>query len=195
MNGSRKGTAMNYLKKVYQKLSGSLRQGGRRKSKKPGMKVIFLDIDGVLNHEKFFLAHIDEMEQFPVDPECVRRVRDIVDATGAVIVLTSSWRMGWSRNSGEMDDLCRRLVEIMAESGLEIYDRTSWLRNGDRGQEIREWIRNAPAKVERFVILDDNDFHWKQRRLDPYWIQTDFSDGGLKEEYEKRAVEILTAEP
>ena len=195
MNGSRKGTAMNYLKKVYQKLSGSLRQGVRRKSKKPGMKVIFLDIDGVLNHEKFFMEHIEEMEQFPVDPECVRRVRDIVDATGAVIVLTSSWRMGWSRNSGEMDDLCRRLVEIMAESGLEIYDRTSWLRNGDRGQEIREWIRNAPAKVERFVILDDNDFHWKQRRLDPYWIQTDFSDGGLKEEYVKRAVEILTAEP
>ena len=48
------------------------------------------------------------------------------------------------------------------------------------------------SKVERFVILDDNDFHWKQRRLDSFWVQTDFSDGGLKEEHVKKAVEILT---
>lgn len=185
---------MNRLKKMCQKLIGGLRQNGIGKSGKPGMKVIFLDIDGVLNHEEFFLTHIDEMEQFPVDPECVRRVKDIVDATGARIVLTSSWRMGWSRNPDEMDELCRRLVEIMAEYDLEIYDRTDWLRNGDRGLEIREWISNAPTKVERFVIIDDNDFHWKQRRLDAYWIQTDFSDGGLKEENVPRAVEILTAD-
>lgn len=182
---------MGYLKEMYRKLTKGLLQSGR-KAKKPGMNVIFLDVDGVLNHEKFFMAHINEMEQFPVDPECVRRVKDIADAAGAVVVLTSSWRMGWSRNPNEMDDLCRRMTEIMAESGLEIYDRTEWLRGGDRGLEIREWISKAPAKVERFVILDDNDFHWKQRRLDSFWVQTDFSDGGLKEEHVKKAVEILT---
>ncbi len=187
-----KGNRMDHLRRLYWKITDGLRAGGGRGLRKPAMKVIFLDIDGVLNHEEFFMAHIDEMEQFPVDPACVRRIKEIVDATGARIVLTSSWRMGWNRGAGEMDELCRRLVEIMAEFDLEIYDKTDWLRSGDRGLEIREWINKAPLRVERFVIIDDNDFHWAKRRLDSYWIQTDFSDGGLKEEHVPRAVKILT---
>lgn len=157
------------------------------------MKVIFLDIDGVLNHEAFFLAHADEMEDHPVDPACVRRVKEIVDAAGAKIVLTSSWRLGWSRNPDEMDEMCQKLAELLAEYGLEIYDKTDWLQNGERGLEIRRWIRRADDPVEGFVIIDDNDFHWKRYRLDRYWIRTSFEDGGLQEENVREAAEILSA--
>ena len=157
------------------------------------MKVIFLDIDGVLNSEQFFQEHIEDLEQFPVDRECVRRLSDIVHATNAKIVLTSSWRTGWSRDPNHMEELCRKMVEILAEYHLEIFDKTDWLRNGKRGMEIRRWIHRAPEKVETLVILDDNDFHWKRYLLHKYWVQTDFSEGGLQDDHVARAVKILMA--
>jgi hypothetical protein len=48
------------------------------------VKVIFLDVDGVLNgHES----------QWRVIPECVRLLNEIVERTGAKLVLSSSWRL------------------------------------------------------------------------------------------------------
>lgn len=155
------------------------------------MKVIFLDIDGVLNSEKYYTEHLEDMMENPVDRECVKRLKRIVDATGARIVLSSSWRTGWSRKKDQMDELCRKLVEILAEYQLEIYDKTCILNNGERGREIKFWIKNAPEKVESFVILDDHDFQWEKYRLWKRWVQTDYSDGGLQEQDVEKAVKIL----
>lgn len=157
------------------------------------MKVIFLDIDGVLNSEKYYTEHLDDMMENPVDRECVSRLSRIVKATNARIVLSSSWRTGWSKEPEQMDELCQTLVEILAEYQLEIYDKTCILNNSERGQEIRLWLKNAPERVESFVILDDNDFHWKKYRLLKKWIQTDFSAGGLQDQDVEKAVKLLTA--
>lgn len=155
------------------------------------LKVIFLDIDGVLNSEKYYTEHLEDMMENPVDRECVRRLKSIVEATGAKIVISSSWRTGWSRNPEQLDELCRKLVEALAEYDLEIYDRTCILNNGERGKEIRLWLKNAPEKVKSFVILDDNDFHWKKHRLLKKWVPTDYSEGGLLEQDVEKAVKIL----
>ncbi len=48
------------------------------------MKVIFLDIDGVLKEEDYDAEFKDE---------CFARLKRIVDATGAEIILSSSWRI------------------------------------------------------------------------------------------------------
>ena len=156
------------------------------------MKVIFLDIDGVLNSEDYYTAHMDDMMENPVDRQCIERLRRIVAATGARIVLSSSWRGGWSREPEQMDELCQRLVETLAEYDLEIYDKTCVLKNGDRAKEIRLWIKNAPEKVESFVIIDDNDFQWKKYHLRKKWVETDFSNGGLLDAHVEKAVKILT---
>lgn len=155
------------------------------------MKVIFLDVDGVLNSEKYYTEHMEDMMENPVDRECVRRLKQIVDATGAKIVLSSSWRGGWSKESGQTDAFCQKLVDTLAEYQLEIYDKTGNLDHGERGREIRHWIKHAPEKIESFVILDDNDFQWRKYHLWKKWVQTDFSGGGLGEQDVKRAEEIL----
>ena len=56
------------------------------------MKVIFLDIDGVLNHEycKALLHGI-----YFVEDEKVLLLKELINATAAKVVLTSTWRMGW----------------------------------------------------------------------------------------------------
>ena len=59
------------------------------------MKIIFLDVDGVLNCKSSksrcggFLG---------IDDSKVKLLKEIIDITGAKIVLSSSWRYGWRRN-------------------------------------------------------------------------------------------------
>src|ERR1700709_1279552 len=64
---------------------GKLKRSRAEKS----MKVIFLDIDGVLNS-----THTANPRSFPyiVDPELVTRLKDVLAKTGAEVVLSSTWR-------------------------------------------------------------------------------------------------------
>jgi len=62
-----------------------------------GKSLVFLDFDGVLNHaawlEKLFLKGIDEWSPgMSFDRECVARLNRIIDETGALVVVSSSWR-------------------------------------------------------------------------------------------------------
>ena len=58
------------------------------------MKIIFVDVDGVLNTTKSTrrLACCNEFTF--VDTRKVLRLRDIVERTGAKLVLSSTWRFG-----------------------------------------------------------------------------------------------------
>ncbi len=64
------------------------------------MKIIFLDVDGVLNchntfkkqHEKYIKTGIWEIE---IELSKVKLLKQIVDNTNAKIVLSSTWRLSW----------------------------------------------------------------------------------------------------
>lgn len=53
-------------------------------------KVIFLDVDGVL-HSVYVQVLKDVRRCF--NPQCLKILRDVVDTTGAVVVLSSNWRL------------------------------------------------------------------------------------------------------
>ena len=55
------------------------------------MKVIFLDIDGVLNSRAYDRKR-NWNEQSDIDETRLTLVKEIVDATEAKIVLSSTWR-------------------------------------------------------------------------------------------------------
>ena len=60
-------------------------------------KYLFLDIDGVLNHDEWFESenykkHQENWKKSMFDPACVERVNTILDKTGARLVISSSWR-------------------------------------------------------------------------------------------------------
>ena len=64
------------------------------------MKVIFLDIDGVLN---VIPTKFDQWgAYFGPDDHFVKNLKKIVDQTGAKIVITSTWRMGGLQNMLDM---------------------------------------------------------------------------------------------
>ena len=149
------------------------------------MKVIFLDVDGVLNN-RHTRTRTCEGWCF-VDDFLVARVRKIVDATGAVIVLSSTWRDEWnikdeSLNGSDFNELRAKFNEF----GMDFFSRTgAWQKRG-RGWEIMDWLERHEA-IESFVILDDwNDMGPVRDHL----ILTNPSLG-LTEENVQEAIKIL----
>ncbi len=153
------------------------------------MKVIFLDVDGVLNC-------LGERARAPsgvigLNEEKVKLLADLVTRTGAKIVLTSTWKHCWSEKDNELNANGRYLVDKLASCGLEIIAKTSEAVPYNRGQGILDYIRTH--KVESFVILDDELFDYKSLALTKYLIQTSFYNpkGGLRPNHIKKAIKIL----
>lgn len=154
------------------------------------MKVIFLDIDGVLNHERHYkwLMETDEptllQSVYPYsefNPKSCRLLMDIIRETGAQIVVSSSWRL-----DGE-----NRLNSLFKFFGLpRIYDITPCL-NTARGIEIGAWLAAHP-EVTNYVILDDDeDMNDEQK---PFFIKTNPYEDGLNEACKDKAIELLNVD-
>ena len=128
------------------------------------IKVIFLDIDGVLN---VYGIEYDEYGQI-FHEHLVDNLRRIIDETGAKIVISSTWRfyglkrmqeMWKFRNlPGEVIDITIDCYDLIKEGRFEFYDDVM------RGHEIQDWIDDNSHRLENYVILDDdNDFLPEQR--------------------------------
>ena len=154
--------------------------------------VLFLDIDGVLNSEDYFYSiPADQLNDIPLDKRCVARVSRIIEATGAVIVLTSSWRGGWDKDPEKIREEGRVLNKIFAEYGMTIYDKTPVSTRGRRPVEIKEWMESCGERVRRYVIIDDYDFDWKKHKMHKHWVQTDYTASGLTDEKAEEAIALF----
>lgn len=110
------------------------------------MKVIFLDVDGVLNSDEYIARTIKEKTLgifADVDTNKIRLLQQAIQSTGANIVLSTSWR--YSKRIGS-------LKELLGLYG--IYTDSIPCINQERGTEIRAWLNEHP-EVEDYVILDD----------------------------------------
>lgn len=122
------------------------------------MKVIFLDVDGVLNSEKDLLEAKGKSELF--DRPLIL-LKELVESTKAKIVVSSTWRIGCSksgRNSWYGEEIFKTLTDRLAEYQMEVYDITPVINKPgvQRGDEIRAWLENAKEEIDAFVILDDD---------------------------------------
>ena len=147
------------------------------------MKVVFLDIDGVLNNVASAAEGIDIL------PEKVILVRRLCQVTGASIVLSSSWRI--------LFDI-EFLRDLLYHTGL----RQRWA--GDkpvevigvtprldqiRGIEIQKWLDDH--QVTDYVIIDDDSDMLEIQMVN--FIKTD-NNIGLTSRDVDRAIEILGVE-
>lgn len=156
------------------------------------MKVVFLDIDGVLN-SRAYNARRDLRTQGNIDETRLPLVKRIVDATGAKIVLSSTWRRHWCERYEECNGAGKYIVDTFAKYGLKIFDKTPDLGLGAfRVDEIKRWLADAGDEIKAFVI-DDCRFGWED--LSDRFVRTDPNFGsGLEEEQVEKAIEILNAE-
>jgi hypothetical protein len=109
------------------------------------MKVIFLDIDGVLNvigqgydeYGQLFHKHFED------------NLKWIIEQTNAKIVISSTWRMSGLK-------IMREMWEKRGLAG-DVIDITtiSYNNNHNRGHEIQQWIDDN--NVTSYCIIDDDD--------------------------------------
>lgn len=161
------------------------------------MKVIFLDIDGVLNSMDWYKRRerypaprtMDQYNEKEFDPEAVRLLQGIIEKTGAKIVLSSTWRLH--------EDNVEAIKKFV---GIEILDLTPRMPRPagtsveycERGKEIDAWIeKNIEDRgevVDRYVIIDDDtDMLPKQQE---HFFHTD-NKFGLTEPIAKEVVWYL----
>ncbi len=149
------------------------------------MKVIFLDIDGVLN--SWLYQRQRGADDGIIDKTRLPLLKEIVDETGAKIVLSSTWKRHWEREVYKCDFIGRELTENFLLADIEIYDKTPNM--GARADEIRAWLNEHEA-IESFVILDDIVFGWGE--LEGNLVRTNERIGrGLEDVHKRKAIEIL----
>ena len=154
------------------------------------IKVIFLDVDGVLNDSKCNARVCSSL--IGIRDRLVKNLAAIVEATDAVIVLTSSWKSEWHRNTFARDqpDMGKYLQNKLAKQHLYILDKTK--DDGDnRGEGIQRWLANHPS-VTNWIVLDDDIFpDYYAQGIIPHLIHTSFRNGGLTTKHAERAIAIL----
>ena len=128
------------------------------------MRVIFLDIDGVLNSHRTAVA-FQQMGYREMDPIAVRMLYRIVRCAEAHIVISSTWRLddqyvatiwgclrhaGWPWNH----------TALLPLGECPIIDRTpsnNWGIGVTRGHEIQDWLDANPSYDDYIILDDDSD--------------------------------------
>lgn len=159
------------------------------------MKIVFLDIDGVLvdnmrqDARRIILSYQDEgverqVNYAKLEPESIKWLNKITQTTGAKICLSSTWRIG-------PDAEFELTKKFFKSEGIEaeVIGRTptsgesgSW---GIRGLEIQYWLDRNPT--DKFVIIDDSS---DMEHLTTYLVKTQ-PEVGITEEDANIAIGIL----
>ena len=167
-------------------------------------RVVFLDFDGVLNSLAYIKARgrasVPGDPAHSIDPAAIAYLNEIVQRSGAVVVISSSWREMMPLD-GLRQLLARRgfvgmivgktpslssMPRIPSAAGKLIAPPEGVDIAFERGHEIQAWI-DVHGPVESFVILDDhNDMVHLMSRL----VQTHYDDG-LQARHIPRALSLL----
>ena len=125
------------------------------------MKVIFLDIDGVLNtsetfNKDFYKSYRTMDYKIEIDKFRLEYLKEIIDKTEAKIVLSSSFRRFFEKENGIIVPRTikgKKLYDLFYQYGIIIYDVTS-TNFSKREEQIKEWLA-IKENIESFIIIDD----------------------------------------
>lgn len=155
------------------------------------MKIIFLDVDGVLNSHRSFMAKVGQPVAIPqadwsmkrivevqaklLDPVAVGLLNRLTDADPTVkLVISSTHRMFAFREGKLHMSLLHDYMRLLGVTG-EIIDATPRL-DLTRGEEINAWLQlHAPLAIKRFIIIDDDSDMLEEQM--PRLVQTDAEVG------------------
>jgi hypothetical protein len=130
------------------------------------MKIIFLDVDGVLNYSRMDKDDHIETPSGLLSKRCVGLFNEITNRTGAKIVVSSTWRLD---GISVFDSL-----KAGGVTGEFIGLTGRGCRCCLRGNEIRQWISDNKDIIgcqsydfDSYVIIDDDSdmLLWQQNNF------------------------------
>lgn len=114
------------------------------------MKIIFLDIDGVMNNW-IESKPSNKHESLEFAASCVENLKYLLKKTNARIVISSTWRIG------ETEKTLKEKVFSHYDLDKYILDVTPIYWDEPRGLEIKSYLASLHnCNVEGIVILDDD---------------------------------------
>jgi HAD domain in Swiss Army Knife RNA repair proteins len=134
------------------------------------MKVIFLDVDGVLNCRK---TPNPRKLPYIVDKRLLARLRRLLELTGAKVVLSTTWRYDPAG------------LFSAKHWGIPFIDITPDMPKRPRRDEILAWLKKHP-RVTHFVVIDDED-----DELDELPLFQPSADTGLTSQIVRGATKYL----
>lgn len=150
------------------------------------MKILFLDVDGVLNnYDTTDRVIIDDYKSFyiGIDDSKVKLLNEIIEKTDAYIVLSSTWRL----YDEHYYYLCVKFFKINPNLPQRIIGQTKYLLLGTRYDEIKAWIDKY--YISEFVVLDDQ-FRGVLCQFGDRFVQCNEIDGLMPDDV-KKCVELL----
>ena len=168
-------------------------------------KIIFLDVDGVLNSSRTLY------EDISLEDDLISNLRELVNKTEAKIILSSSWRLSTNAVATLMDKLDKfgLVISSMTCDGVDLdwiekyefdatkkylntkfdYDENKQIKiTYDRGAEIFKWLHDHYDCA--YVILDDETEDIKPYFNESVIVKTSYKTGLTKEDV-KKAIQIL----
>jgi len=110
------------------------------------VRVLFLDVDGVLNRTGYRPAVSSGLRSW-IEPELAARLCDVLQRTGARVVLSSDWRK--DRELVQLDE------ELNAAGvACALHGKTPVL-GAARWREIEAWMQTHAVTAADVVIVDD----------------------------------------
>jgi len=144
------------------------------------MKIIFLDVDGVLNSEGFAYRVPNHNFRRDLDPIPISYLNGLFEIfkDELQIVVSSDWRKIYS---------LPELREILTENGFKhsdkVIDVTEQNDNGQRDEEILDWVYKHINDVTSYAVIDD--YPDILNMVKDNLILTDYMDGFTFRDLEK----------
>ena len=166
------------------------------------MRIIFLDVDRVLNCA---LTKDRYKGMMGLDERFISNLVQLVEQSSIKdetrIVLSSSWRAGEDKDGKAIPDHLKYLDERLQARGLEIYDETPVIQDSNdgyssrRGLEIMTWLYiHREEGIKGIVILDDVVFEdFSKYKLGVFLVKSIYFSraGGFIEPLIDKALRIL----
>eukprot|EP01083_Nonionella_stella_P302417 1042612_1 len=116
----------------------------KKKKNRIGIKVLFLDVDGVLN----------TLTNEKLSAIMIKRLALVIEQTQCKICLSTSWRTNQDAKDVLFNELQREgNIKINA---LYIGD-TPAIYHKPRAYEIEQFLKNSEHKIINYVVIDDMD--------------------------------------
>lgn len=147
------------------------------------MKILFLDVDGVLNNMPGSWDKQPDNGTFVIDQDNVQWLNKIIGNCNPTIVMSSTWAM--------FDDHMEYLLQQVPQIKPRLHKnwRTPRKLTSTRGQEIGMWMADNAGTFKSWCVLDDATDHWLAHHHTN--VVRTLIHRGLTEPLADRAIEIL----
>ena len=163
------------------------------------VRVIFLDIDGVLNSNFWNENHQAEISEGAlIDIEKVRLLSKLVKNTDAKIILHSGWKFWFDSSLHPLRKEAEHLKMLFEQESLMIVDVTPDYSTEEikkskkfslvKASEILAWL-DEHKEVDKWIVIDDLDLH--NSEIEAHQIKTDPHIGLAKEDVHKAEFMLL----